>query len=56
MCLLFLLLFIGTTANNFSVELSQFRKDRLVVEPLKEDYLKESDSALSEMRYAHDNE
>ncbi|XP_011409823.1 PREDICTED: histone-lysine N-methyltransferase, H3 lysine-79 specific-like [Amphimedon queenslandica] len=39
----------GSTANNFSVELSQFRKDRLIVEPLKEDYLKESDSALSEM-------
>ena len=32
------------------MELSQYRKDRLTLEPLKEEYLKESDAALSDMR------
>lgn len=33
-----------------SVELNQYRKDRLTLEPLKEEYLKKSDAALSDMR------
>lgn len=39
-----------TTGVNVTDEMLPFRKERLKIDPLKDDYLKDSEAALSEMR------